>query len=82
MIVIMEEMKQRSQAILKNFREKVQSRQEVASKPEKKFSNKLGGEGGGGGGGGGGGWILRTYEKLVNFTAQLCKQWLDTFLPT
>ena len=43
MTAIMEEMKQRSQAILENFREKGQSRQEVASKLERQFSNELGG---------------------------------------
>ena len=41
MTAIMEEMKQRSQAILENFREKGQSRQEVASKLERQFSNEL-----------------------------------------
>ena len=25
--------------------------------------------------------IMRTYEKLVNFTAHLCRPRLDTFLP-
>ena len=39
MTTIMEEMKQQSQAILKNFREKGQLRQEVSSKTERQFSN-------------------------------------------
>ena len=34
----------------------------------------------GGGGGGGGGCSLITYGKLMNFTAHLCRQRLDTFL--
>ena len=41
MTAIMEEMKQGSQAILENFGGKGQSRQEVASKPERQFSNEL-----------------------------------------
>ena len=44
MTAIMEEMKQQSQAILKNFREKWQSRQEVVSKPKRQFSNELRGQ--------------------------------------
>ena len=82
MTTFMEEMKQQSQSNLENLRERGQPRQEVASKPERKFSNEFGeGEGGGGGGGGGGGSILITYVELVNFTAYLCRQRLDTFLP-
>ena len=64
MIVIMEEMRQHSQAILENFRKIGQPRQEVASKIERQFSNELRGN------------TLRTCEKLVNFTAH---QRLDTF---
>ena len=40
----MEEMKQQSQSILENLREMGQPRQEVASKPERQISNKLGGQ--------------------------------------
>ena len=54
MIAFMEEMKKRYQYIPENLRERGQLRQEVASKSERQFSNKLGG--GGGGGGGGWGW--------------------------
>ena len=43
MTTIMEEMKHKSKAILENFREKGQSNHEVASKPERQFSNELGG---------------------------------------
>ena len=60
MTAFMEEMKQQSQSILENLRERGQSRLEVASKPERQFSN----EGGGGKGG---------YEKVVNFTVHLCR---------
>ena len=67
-IDIMEDMKQHSQAILENFRERGQSRQEVASKPKRQFSNELRGS------------IMRINKKLVNFTAHLCRQRLDTFL--
>ena len=62
MIAIMEEMKY--------FREREQTRQEVASKSERQFYNELEGD------------ILRTCGELVNFTTYLCKQRLDTFLPT
>ena len=62
MIAIMEEMKY--------FREKEQTRQEVASKSERQFYNELEGD------------ILRTYGDLVNFTSHLCRQRLNTFLPT
>ena len=44
MTAIMEEMKHQSQAILENFREKGQSRQEVVSEPERHFSNELRGQ--------------------------------------
>ena len=44
MTTLMEEMKQQSQSILENLREKGQPRQEVASKPERQFSNKLEGQ--------------------------------------
>ena len=37
----MEEMKQQSQSNLENLREMGQPRQEVASKPERQFSNEL-----------------------------------------
>ena len=37
----MEEMRQQSQFILKNLRERGQPRQEVASKPERQLSNEL-----------------------------------------
>ena len=40
----MEEMKQQSQSNLENLRERGQPRQEVASKPERQFSNGLGGQ--------------------------------------
>ena len=60
MTVFVEEMKHQSQSILENLREKGQLRQEVASKHERQFSNS-------------GGSILRTCEKLVNFTAHLCR---------
>ena len=40
----MEEMKHHSQAILENFRERGQPRQEVASKPKRQLSNELGGQ--------------------------------------
>ena len=69
MTAIMEEMKHQSQSIQENPRERGQLRQKIASKFERKFSNELGGS------------ILRTYEKLVNFTAHSCRQRLDTFLP-
>ena len=39
-----EEMKQQSQSILENLREKGQPRQEIASKPKRKFSNELRGQ--------------------------------------
>ena len=54
----MEEMKQQSQSILENLRERGQPRHEVASKPrpEGQFSNELGR------GGGGGGW--QHYENI------------------
>ena len=42
MIAFMEEMKQQSQSNMENLRERGQPRQEVASKPEKQFSNELG----------------------------------------
>ena len=61
MTVFMEEMKQKSQSILKNLRERGKPRQEVAYKPERQFSNELEGS------------ILRTYKKLVNFTSHLCR---------
>ena len=61
MIAIMEEMKY--------FRERKQTRQEVASKPERQFCNELRVS------------IMITYGELVNFTAYLCRQRLDTFLP-
>ena len=61
MTAFMEEMKQQSQTILENLREMGQPRQEVASKPEIQFFNELEGS------------ILGTYEKLVNFTAYLCR---------
>ena len=61
MIAFMEEMKQQSQAILENLREKGQPRQEVASKLEMKFYNECEDN------------ILRTYEKVVNFTTHLCR---------
>ena len=44
MTAFMEEMKQQSQSNLENLREMGQPRYEVASKPEKQFSNKLEGE--------------------------------------
>ena len=47
MTAFMEEMKQQSQSNLENIKERGQPRYEVASKPEKQFSNEL--EGGGGG---------------------------------
>ena len=65
MTAFMEKMKQQSQSNLENLRE----RQKVASKPERQCSNELGGS------------ILITYGELVNFTAYLCWQRLDTFLP-
>ena len=61
MTAFMEEMKQQFQSIIENLKEIGQPRQEVASKPERQFFNKLRGN------------ILITYEKLVNFTAHLCK---------
>ena len=69
MTASMEEMKQQSQLILENLRERGQLRLEVAYKAERQFSNELKGS------------ILWTYEKLVNFTAHLCRQRLDNFLP-
>ena len=68
MTAFMKEIKQQSQSNLENLRERRQPRQEVASKPERKFSNELEGN------------IMRTYKKLVNFTAHLCRRRLDTFL--
>ena len=44
MTAFMEEMKQQFQSILENLRERGQSRQEVASKPKRQFSNELGGQ--------------------------------------
>ena len=44
MISFMEEMKQESQFILENHRERGQLMQEVASKPERQFSNELRGQ--------------------------------------
>ena len=41
MTAFMEEMKQQSQSILENLRERGQRRQEVAYKPERQFSNEL-----------------------------------------
>ena len=43
---------------------------EVSFKYERQFSNELGGS------------VLINYGELVNFTPHLCKQRLDTFLPT
>ena len=43
MIAFMEEMKQQFQSNLENLREMGQPRQDVASKPERQFSNELGG---------------------------------------
>ena len=43
MTAFMEEIKQQSQSILENLRERGQPRQEVAFKPESQFSNYLGG---------------------------------------
>ena len=62
MIAIMEE--------IKYFREREQTRQEVASNFERQFLMNLGVI------------ILITYGELVNFIAYLCWQRLDTFLPT
>ena len=69
MTAIMEEMKQRSQDILKNFGGKEQTSQEVALSLKDNFLMKSGGS------------ILRTCGELVNFTAHLYRQSLDTFLP-
>ena len=69
MTAFMEEMKQQSRSNLKNLRERGQPKNKVASKPKRQFSNELGGS------------ILITYGKLVNFTAHLCMQRLDAFLP-
>ena len=44
MTTFMEEMKQQSQCILKNLRERGQLRPEVASKPERQVSNELEGQ--------------------------------------
>ena len=44
MAAFMEEMKQQSQFILENLRERRQPRQEVVSKPIRRFSNELGGQ--------------------------------------
>ena len=44
MTAFMEEMKQQSQSNLENLGENGQPRQEVASKPERQFSNELGGQ--------------------------------------
>ena len=44
MTTFMEEMKQQSQFILENLRERGQPRLEVASKLERQFSNELGGQ--------------------------------------
>ena len=44
MTTFMEEMKQQSQSNLENLRTREQPRQEVASKPEKQFSNELEGQ--------------------------------------
>ena len=41
MSTIMEDIKHQSQAILENIKETGQSRQEVASKPERQLSNEL-----------------------------------------
>ena len=41
MTAFMEEMKQQSQSILENLRERGQPRQKVAFKPERQFSNEL-----------------------------------------
>ena len=68
MTAVMEEMKQQSQFMRENLIEMRQPKQEVASKLEIQSSNELGGS------------ILKTYKKLVNFTAHLCKQRLNTFL--
>ena len=68
MTAVMEELKQQSQFMRENLIERRKPRQKVASKLERQFSNELGGS------------ILRTYKKLVNFTAHLCKQRLNTFL--
>ena len=65
----MEEMKQQTKSLMENLREKGLPRQEVAFKFERQLAKELGGS------------ILRTYEKLVNFTTHLCKHRLDTFLP-
>ena len=43
MTTFMEEMKQQSQSNLESLIEMGQPRQEVASKPERQFSNELGG---------------------------------------
>ena len=44
MIAFLKEMKQQYQSILENLRERGQPRQEVASKSERQFSNKLRGQ--------------------------------------
>ena len=44
MTTLIEEMKQQFQSILENLRERGQPRQEVASKLERQFSNKLEGQ--------------------------------------
>ena len=54
---------------MKYFREREQTRQEVSSKLERQFCNELEGS------------IMITYGELVNFTAYLSRQRLDTFLP-
>ena len=64
MTAFIKERKQQSQYNLENLREMGQSRQEVSS--ERQFSNELRGS------------IMITYKELVNFTAYLCTQRLDT----
>ena len=58
--------------ILEEMKHQSQSNLENLKEREQKrqFYNELGGN------------ILRTYGELVNFTTRLCRQRLDTFLPT
>ena len=65
----MEEMKQQSQSILKNLRKGGNQGWKLLLSLKDNFLTNSGGS------------ILRTYEKLVNFTTHLCRQRLDTFLP-
>ena len=68
MTTFMEEIKQQSQYNLENLKKWDNQAKKLLLKDNSLMNSR--------------GSILITYEKLVSFTAYLCRQRLDTFLPT